>query len=284
MHFLVPLAAAVFQAGSLALDKTVLSLERVSYKTYAGLGLPLYFLVVMGYFILFDPPFTASLFHGRLLWMMIGLVAVTVASNLLYYRALDGDRLTEMEMLTLLQSVPVVLATSLVFASERQPELIGLALVVLGAVLWSHWERRHFRMHRRTLQYVLASLLLAPASAITIKTLLAVWHPITLELVRSGGLALAMSLGFLTSGMARRIAPGAFWLLVLTNVLSATGWILFYTSVARFGLIYSILLFSIHPLLVYAASLLLLNERPEWKKNVAFVIVLAAVTTAQMIP
>ena len=44
MTFLFPILAAILQAGSLTLDKVVLSIRRVNFKTYTGVSFPLIFL------------------------------------------------------------------------------------------------------------------------------------------------------------------------------------------------------------------------------------------------
>jgi drug/metabolite transporter (DMT)-like permease len=70
-------------------------------------------------------------------------------------------------------------------------------------------------------------------------------------------------------------------LLLLTNLFTTSAWILFYFSYQISGVIYTILLFSIQPLLVYGAGIFLLEEKMEKRKLLAFTIVLAAIAIAQ---
>ncbi len=47
MSFLFPIVAAVLQAASFTLDKIILSIRRVNFKTYAGASFPLVFLAIL---------------------------------------------------------------------------------------------------------------------------------------------------------------------------------------------------------------------------------------------
>jgi drug/metabolite transporter (DMT)-like permease len=282
MNFLFPLFAAILQAGSFTLDKAVLSFKRVSYRTYLGMGFPLYFLAVLLFFLWFRPPLGIELLAGAYLWLMLASIGLSIAGNLLYYRALDGDGLGEIETLTLLQSIPAILLASLIFAGERDPVLVGAALAASAAVFWSHWDGRRFKVHKRTLPFLFGGLVIAPLSLIIIKELLTLWHPVSLELARSGAVALVMGSLFLRARSGSRTPPKVFLLLIITNALSAAGWILFYFGVQRLGVVHATLLFSVTPLLVYFASVFFLAERFKWKKAAAFGVVLLAVIAAQM--
>jgi EamA domain-containing membrane protein RarD len=68
----------------------------------------------------------------------------------------------------------------------------------------------------------------------------------------------------------------------LTNILTSLAWILFFYSVQTSGVIYTVLIFLLQPLLVYLAAVLLLKERPTLKKTIAFAVVLAAIAVADL--
>ena len=50
----------------------------------------------------------------------------------------------------------------------------------------------------------------------------------------------------------------------------------------NYKLVYTMLIFSLQPLLVYFASLFFLKEPFHWKKFVAFIVVLASIAAAQI--
>ena len=280
MNFIYPVFAAILQAASFTIDKLTLSVKNVSYKTYTGVSFPLIFLVNLVIFAIFQPPIPLSLL-SQTGWLIVISVLMGVVSNIIFYRALDHDKLSEMETLSLLNSIPIIIFSSIIFSSERNMAVIIPALIASLAVIWSHWQRQHFAIARYTLPFLIWSLAAAPIAASISKILLQSWNPIALELVRSG--ALAAIFGILYFNHAQRVSGKAFGLLILTNILTSVAWILFFFSYQRSGIIYTILLFSLQPLLVYFASVAYLKEKVSRKKAIAFGVVLLSIIAAQIL-
>jgi len=269
------------QAGSFTFDKVVLSMRRVTFKTYTGVSFPLIFLITLVIFTIFRPPLSFELFSGNLLWLILASIGLTIVTNLIFYRALDDDKLSEIQTLDLLRSIPVIIFASIIFTSERNFTVVIPALIASLAVIWSHWEHHHFKIAKNTLPFLIWSLSVAPVGAAVSKILLENWNPISLELIRSG--AVALVLGPLFFRYAQKISAKAFSILLVTNILTSVAWILFYFSYQRSGIVYTLLVFSIQPLLVYLASVFFLRESIHWKKVVAFAVVLVSIMTAQLI-
>lgn len=281
MNFLFPILAAILQAGSFTLDKVVLSIRRVNFKTYTGVSFPLVFLITLIIFFIFRTPLSLDLLAGNLLWLLLVSIGMTIVKNLIFYRALDDDKLGEIQTLDLLRGIPIIIFASIIFTDERNFFVIIPALVASFAVVWSHWEHHHFKIAKHTLPFLVWSLSVAPIEASISKVLLVSWNPISLELVRSG--AVAFILAPLFAKYAQKVSFKAFSLLLATNILTSIAWILFYFSYQRFGIIFTILVFSLQPLLVYLASVFLLKEPFHWKKAAAFAIVLLSIGIAQVI-
>ncbi len=280
MNFIFPFLAAVLQAGSFTLDKVVLSVRRVSFKTYTGVSFPLIFFITLIIFLIFQPPLSLSLFYGKLLWLILISIALSITTNLIFYRALDDDRLSEIQTIALLKNIPLIILASFIFTDERNFIVIFLALIASLAVISSYWEKDHFKIAKNTLPFLLCVITLSPLGAIIAKELLTVWNPISLELVRSG--AIALILGPLFFRHYERVSAKAFSLLVLTNVLTSVAWILYYFSYQISGIIYTVLLFSLQPILVYFAAIVFLKESFQWKKFIAFFIILIAIVITQI--
>lgn len=281
MNFLFPILAAILQAGSFTLDKVILSIRRVSFKTYVGVSFPLIFIITLVIFLIFRPPLSFDLLAGNLWWLLLIVIGMTITTNLIFYRALDYDRLGEIETIDLLKNIPIVIFSSLFFANERSLTVIILALIASVAIIWSHWQHHHFKIAKHTLPFLIWSLSAASVGAIISKIILISWNPISFGLVSSG--AMALVLGTLFFRYATKISFKTFLLLLATNILTSIAWILFYFSYKISGIIYTVLIFSIQPLLVYIASVFFLKERPQWKKTVAFGIVLLSIGIIQAI-
>jgi len=281
MNFIFPILAAILQAGSFTLDKVILSFRRVGYKTYTGVSFPLIFVITLVIFLIFRPPLSLELFSGDIGWFILLSITLAIVTNLVFYRALDDDNLGEIQTLDLLRVIPIIVVSGLIFSDERNLCIIIPALIASLAIIWSHWERHHFKIAKKTLPFLIWSLSVAPIGAALSKVILTTWNPISLELVRSG--AMALILGVLFFKQIQKVSSKTFYYLIITNILTSVAWIMFYFSYQRLGIIYTALIFSLQPLLVYFASIWVLKEKVQYKKVIAFVIVLISIVFAQII-
>jgi drug/metabolite transporter (DMT)-like permease len=281
MNSLLPLLAAVLQAGSSVADKITLNMRGVSFRTYVGVSFPLWFLVMLIIFLIFRPPLTVELFLGMTGLFFAISVGMIIASNILYYRALKHDGLGEMETLLLLSSIPVIIFSSAIFVDERKLFVVIPAFIAACAVIWSHWEKRHIHLARRTWPFFLFALVFASLRSVLQKELLLAWNPISLEFMQAA--IAAIILGILFWKHARGVGLKTFYLLVLTTVFSSVAWILVGFSIQRSGIVFTGLLFAAQPLLVYFSSVLFLREKTNWKKNLAFAVVLLSIGAAQVL-
>ncbi len=279
MASLIAVIAAILQAGSYTLDKVILSVRGVSFKTYTGVSFPLVFAITLVIFCLIRPPFSIHLLSGHLAWLLAASILLALITNLIFYRALDHDSLGEIQTLDLFGNLPIILFATIVFTDERNLSIVVPALIASGALIWAHWQHHRLVIAPRTVPFVVWGLTGHPLAAAISKILLQTWNPISLELVRSG--AMAIVLGFTFSGEIKKTSSKAGLLLLITNALTSIGVILFYFSYQRLGIVHTMLLFSLQPVLVYTASLALLKEKLQPKKLIAFCIVLICIVVSQ---
>ena len=279
MASLLAIIAAALQAGSFTLDKVILSIRGVNYRTYTGLSYPLIFAITLVVFLLVRPPFSLQLVSGHLMWFFLALIILSVVTNLIFYRALDHDRLGEIQTIDLFGNLPTILVATFLFNDERNLFIIVPAMVASCALVWAHWQHHRLVIARGTVPFVVWTVTGHPLAASVSKLLLRAWNPIVLELMRSG--AMAVVLGFIFSHEIKKASLRTDLLLVITNILTTLAFILFYFSYQRLGIVHTTLLFSLQPILVYIASLVLLKEKLQPKKLVAFCIVLICIIVAQ---
>ena len=280
MNFLLPITAAILQASSNSLDKFILGFRGISYRTYISASFTLGFLVTLAIFFIFRPPIGLDLIYSSFLWLILS-ISITIASNMFFYRALDHDKLSELRTLDLFTAIPIIIWSSILFQSERNPFIIFLAIVATISVFWSHYESKHFKFSKFTKTYFIFSLTILPFGAIMSKILLETWNPISLELIRNG--AFALILMPLLSRSMTRITAHSFIFLCLTNILTTLAWLLYFFSVKYSGLTYTILIFSVEPLLVYISAIVFFKEKLNKKKFAAFLLVLGSILAAQLI-
>lgn len=280
MSLLFPLIAVVFQAASFTLDKVTLSLKHVTFKMYLGVSFPVGFFITLIIFWIFKPPISWGLFSGAAGALILASVLMTIVTNLLYYRALGHDRLSELQMFDVLHNVPIILFSGIIFADERNFVVLIPACIATAAVVWSHWDHHHFHIAKRTLPFVIWFLTIAPLGAVILKILLQSWNPISLEMVR--GALVTLALWPFLSRFALRIQKKAFHFLLLGNALTSIAWIFYYFSFQASGVVYTTMVFLLLPLLVYFSSVFVLREPFHWKKGIAFAIVLISIAAAQI--
>lgn len=280
MWIFTPLIAAVLQAASYTCDKAILNIRRIDYKFYTAVSFPMLACVDVAIWFIFRPTLNLSMFGGTTGLLVAGTVAMLIITNLLYYRALDHTHVSEINVLSLTSVIPVMLVNALIFADERQLVILIPALIAAAAVVWSHWERSELRFARHTPAFLMWLWFSAPLVAASAKVILTTWSPIALELVRDASIALILLPLFWSS--IRAIPIRGWFLFVVTNVLSATGWILYFYGYQHIGIVYTGLLFTLQPLLVYFSGVLLLKEPFVLKKFIAFLVVLASITATQV--
>lgn len=256
-------------------------MKSVTFKTYNGIGLPLSFLILLVIFLILRPPLLPSILTRDIAWLIAISIIIAIVNNILFYRALDDDRLSEIQTIELLQNLPIIFLSSAVFIDERKPFVIIPALASSLILIWSYLENNRFTMAKSTVPYFVWSLTGIPAGALIAKTLLAVWNPISFELARWSVTAVVLMLLFYKEAL--KVSRGAFYYLVLTNILSTIAWVLFYFSYQRSGIVYTTLIFLVQPILVYLASFLILKEKLHWKKGIAIFAVAASIIIAQIL-
>jgi drug/metabolite transporter (DMT)-like permease len=277
----IPVIAAFLQAGSVTLDKIILNLKKTDYKTYIGASFPMILLINIIAFLIFKPALNAEMLSFKIISLVVISSILSIIGNFLFYRALQHDCLSEMETIALFSNIPLIVFTSIFFISERNPMIIALALVSSLFIVWSHWNHKKFQISKLTMAFLIFILLLSPFRGIIAKHLLSVLDSISLNLFVS---ILPAVFFFFYYFKNMEKASGRAWLLLLaTNILSSITWILYYFSYQKIGIVHTVLIFSLQPLLVYFSSIFILKEKIHWKKFLAFLIVLVCIALSQIL-
>lgn len=267
-------------AISQILDKFILSIRRLGFRDFFSLSYPLYAVGILIIFLIIKPPFSIEQFTPKSTALILFTVFSTLSIGYLFYRALEKDKLGEIHSLDLLSNFTVIIFASFIFDDERNFHVIIPAIIATTATVWSHWERHHIKLARKTLPYLAFSLLVYPLEAASMKVLLETWNPTSLQLVRFTIVAILL-IPF-TIKAIKKLSWNTLPFLILTNFLSAVAWILYYSAYQTSGVIYTILIVSLAPLLVYISSVVILKEKLHIKKAVAFAIVLLTIISVQI--
>ena|SRR3989344_1694558 len=281
MPLLYPVAAAVLQAASQTIDKVTLNVKRVTYKVYNVISFPLIFFFTLIAFLIFRPALSMSQFTTLNTILITAAIVLGVITNAIYYKALKNDKLSEMQAIGLLSKIPLIIFAGIFFIEERNYITMILASIAALSLIWSHWERHHFHVAKRTWPFLIWVLIVSPFGGIIAKELLKTFNPISLHLVTSFFQAIIFFSIYRKN--LKSVPKKAIALLLLTNLLTSAAWILQYFSYQISGIVFTVLILSLQPLLIYFTSIFYLKEKPNKKKIISFIIILLAIITSQII-
>lgn len=280
----LPIIAAILQSISYLLDKIILDKQKINSSAYLGLSFPMIFFINLAFLFGAGEKINADLFSGETVSLLIASAILIILGNIAYYRALQDDFLEELQIIDIAGRIPFVLGIAIFFTDERNFIFIALSILASISMLWSHLDHGKFEIKKKTLPFLAWSLFIPPFAASISKILLISWNPIALEVVRSGMVMLVLNpLFFNSAKSAKNLNLFSFSTIVLANILSTAAWILFYFSAKMSGFIYTGLIFSLQPMLTYFGSIILLKEPLNWKKTVAFAIIIAAIALSELI-
>jgi uncharacterized membrane protein len=205
---------------------------------------------------------------------------MSIASNLIFYNALKTGLLSEIQTIELLKELPLIIFSAIIFSDERNYFIIILSLVSACSIIWSYWQKKRFNIAKKIIPLLIWNLLANPFRGIISKALLAVYDPIFLQLIRDGIIGLIFFFIFFND--IKKTPKKAVPFLILTNILTSIAWVLYYYSYQIYGIIYTVLIFSLQPLIVYFAGLIFFKEKFSYKKFISFAIILLAIILAQL--
>lgn len=281
MSFILPAIAAVLQAGSVTIDKVTLKIKNFNYKNYTVISFPLIFIFTLIIFALFKPPLNFSLFQGIYLYLIIASIILGIATNIIFYKVLKSQQLGEIQTIGMLSRIPLIIFAGVFFIEERNYLTMSLAILSALSLVWAHWEKHHFHIAKKIWPFLLWTLFVSPFGGIISKKLLELWNPISLHLITSGFEAIFF-IAIFSSSIKKTPIKSIPYLLV-TNVLTTIAWILYFFSYQSQGIVFTVLVFSLQPILVYLASLIVLKEKHHWKKTLSFIIILIAISLSQVL-
>ena len=280
MSLLVPLVAMLLSSSSAVVEKVVFVILGITYKNYSAIMFFAAFTVALGAVLIFSPAWTREYLSVYALTLVAFTTLTILTTNLLYYRALKHDHLSELTLLDLASFIPIGLVAALLFSDERNAlVLIGL-LVSSSALVWSHINHHKFQLRKETWPYFLWTFTVLPFEAAAFKEVLQIWDPLALQLVRDAIIALILGSYFFK--YIERVKPASFLKIFSIGLFGTVGSILVFVSIKHLGITLTMLIFTLKPLLTYFASLLFLKEKFHKKKFIAFVIVLVSIAATQI--
>tara|TARA_Y100000034_G_scaffold91319_1_gene110142 strand:- start:177 stop:1019 length:843 start_codon:yes stop_codon:yes gene_type:complete len=279
LQFIIPTIAAVSGSLEMFLNKFILSREKVNYKLFTSVSfllLSLIMLIISPFFF----EFSSDFFLPINLILLVVIVIIGTIANVLLFHGMKAEKLTEIDALFVFGGFFTILLTALIYADERNPYILIPAVIASIALILSHVKKHHIKFHKTGLMVLGATLLFAFENVI-VKYLLVTYNAFSLYFIRSFLIMLVLVIYFKPN--LKKLNGKKYFHLTVTQVLIIVQLVLTYYSFQRFGVVYTMLIMTLMPILLYIYALVWLKEKLEWKKAVAGVVILVCVVVAQVL-
>ena len=301
----LPFIAAIISAGNTLFEKTIFDRKRKRYKLYV----PFLFLFSFIILIVFLYPFLGRIepeaFIPLFLFLLLSTVFLAAVGNLLYYRGFQSEGLSEIQPFVVSSPLLTIVIASIIYPDERNWKVLILALIAATALIVSHIEKQHIKFNKGIL-FIMSAVFVGAIETNIVKELLYFYSPVALYTVRTGFVALILfiiikPLSFYDSRNSFLSMVGDFVLrrkkngvimkiwketnkLILVSAMWVSIMILVYYGYQAMGVVYTVLIMMMVPVLVVFGSRFILKEKRLRKRDVvALVIVLTCVVLAQII-
>ncbi|MEK7202436.1 MAG: DMT family transporter [Patescibacteria group bacterium] len=271
------LISAVSAAGGLIIDKIILSRRSVPLRIF----IPVVFTFLFAFTIIFTPLFgfidwqTALLPNNLFLTLL--MIVIAVAWNVLAYQSLQRESVHQHEVILMTGPIVTILLAALFFQEEFNLVIFILGLVASLAMLIARTEKHHFKFDKITYNLFLAVILMSIESII-IRELLYSYSPISLYAIRTFFLAGFFWLYY--HPKLPEVGRSPVWLLGLSGAVGALSMITRFYAFGSLGVIFTTLISTLAPIIVFIGSWEILHERIRPRVIVASIIILICVAVA----
>ncbi|MEX2361776.1 MAG: EamA family transporter [Patescibacteria group bacterium] len=272
--------SALASAGGVIVDKLLLTKQRISVPVLLTIG----FILIAGITAILTPFLGAVDWDLALLpnslFLLFIMVILAISSNVLYYEGLQQQKVHRHELMMMLAPVITILLAAVFYRESLDIRIFWLGMIASVALLFAKGQKEHFFLDRGSYNTFLAVVLLS-AESIVIRELLYSYTPVALYAIRTAILAGFFMLYYRPRYSAVTISH--WWMIAGSSLLGVILMLTRYYAFAELGIIYTMLVLVISPMIVYFASWEMLNERIRPRVLVAAVVILTCVTLASTI-
>jgi drug/metabolite transporter (DMT)-like permease len=205
---------------------------------------------------------------------------MAIASNVLFYQSVQKERMYEHEMISMMAPLVTVILAAIFFPEERDMRIFLLALVASVALIFARSEKAHFLLDRQGYNLFLGIVLIS-AESIIFRELLYSYTPVALYAIRTFFLAIFFMAYY--NPRYKQVSAKHWWMIAGTAFLGAVAMIARLYAFDTIGVIHSMLIAILSPLVVFLASWEVLHERIRARVIIAGIVILAAVSWATVI-
>jgi len=274
------LLSAVAAASGIIVDKITLSRRNVPLNVF----LPALFIVLFVLTSILVPNYgyvdwqTATLSNN--LFLLLLMVVIAISSNVLIYQNLKEEAAHKHEVIMMLAPIVTITLAAIFFQEEFNLNIFILGLIASLSLLFARAEKRHFKFNKNSYNMLLAVVLIS-LEVMIIRELLHTFSPVSLFAFRTAFVALFYYLYYQPKGNQLITLP---WQLILTSgILGVTQMVGIYYAFDNLGIIYTTLIMTLAPIIVFIGSWEILHEKIRPRVLVSALVIVTCVVTATVL-
>lgn len=271
--------------GSLALaintifEKLILKKKEMSVKKYQTLGF-LAIIIAMLPIIYFFWKISSDALTLKNIFIFLLVIIFSVIANFLYYYSLKKEKVSKLQSARILEPLLTILLSiifSFIFGEvlyEKNFRIIIPAIIATLALVFSHVKKHHVRFNKYFIIAIFASFFFA-LELVTSRLILNFYSPVTFYFLRGISIFLISFAVFRPklSGLEKKtygkiLLIGAIWVIYRMVI---------YYGYLSYGIIFTTLMITLGPILVYALAWIFLKDKPRLREIIASLIIIACI-------
>lgn len=274
----IPILGALSLSVMAVLEKIGLKKENIKTNHYV-VAIFFFAVLFMVPLMFFYGNVSNEIFELKYVLVFLAMITVGVLANVCYFYAMKWEKLSNLEPVHLLGPLFTIALISILFVSERNPQILIPSLIAAGALIFSHVKKHHLDFDRFMMVGVLGSLFFAIES-IFIKIILPFFTPVSLYFYRSLFVLISMSIIFRPNLLKEMKGKKNIIIVASIGLLWVSYRVLAIYGYNLFGVIYTTLILMLSPVFIYLFAWRLLKDKPGWRNIVAAVIILMSIAYA----
>lgn len=274
---LFPFLSALGGAAGVIIDKIALARKKIPLDVFQTF-LFLFLCFFTAIFVPFLGKINFSLaFSNIYLLIFVMMIATAIVWNIFYYKGLQKEKLYEFELIITLTPLMTIFLASLFLPEERNWTIISASIIASLALIFAHIRRNHLVFNQYSLGLIICIFLIS-LEMIFQKLLLKVYSPISLYFFRT----LIIFIFFLIFYRPKisKVSLKGYGLIIASAAAGVMQMVLKFYGFSEFGIVYTTLILTLSPILIYFASFFIFKERLAKRTIVAAIIILACIVWA----
>jgi drug/metabolite transporter (DMT)-like permease len=269
----LPIIGSLLESAGIILEKKVLrrnGLNFKNYTTYEFLAIVLTMIPIMFFAWGIKPE--AFRLANMLIFALV--VVVSIVANLLIFYSLKRENVTEFEPIWLMQSIFVIILAFILFKSERNLLVFGLAMVASLALIVAHVKKEHLVFDKYIVSALLGSFLFA-VELILSKPILQFYNPFTFYFLRCLGVFIICWILFKPDG--KDLDRKTEWTIISIGLMWAFYRAIMYYGFENIGVIFTTMLFILSAVFTFLFAVVFLKEKPTMRQIISTIVIVICV-------